>query len=378
MQTVQALAAIGDGNGGFVIDKVSVRAPAAGEVRVRLHAAGICHTDHASLSWPGPLVLGHEGAGVVEALGEGVDALRIGQRVLLNWAIPCGACPQCRRGRGSLCERSHGVDASLGSSDVAAGHTLWRGQPIDRSFRLGTLSEYTLVRPEALIALPESLPARLTMRCACILGCGVMTGLGSVINVAQVQPGDSVAVLGCGGVGLSAIQGARLAGATTIIAIDRRELSLHRARELGATETLLSPPDDPQHDKLSAEVRRLTQGRGADHAFEATGVAAMAFVPLKLARNGGNAIQLSGAHGPVTVEMPQFWWDKRYLVPLYGGCLPTRDFPRLFDWAASGALALEAMVSHQYRLDQLGDALADMLSGRSAKGVILFDEGAVS
>jgi S-(hydroxymethyl)glutathione dehydrogenase/alcohol dehydrogenase len=362
-------AAIGDGVGGFVIDTIEVRAPQAGEVRVALRAAGICHTDHASLSWPGPLVLGHEGAGMVEAVGDGVSHLQPGQSVLLNWAIPCGRCPQCLRGRGSLCERTHGVAPSLGSSAPGEGHTRWRGAPVERSFKLGTFAQHTLVRAEALTPLPATLP----MRCACILGCGVMTGVGAVINVAQVQPGDSVAVVGCGGVGLSAVQGARLACAARIIAIDRRGAALQRARELGATHLVETPPDDAQHERLAAEVRALTDGRGADHAFEATGVAALAFLPLKLVRHGGNAVQLSGAHGPVTVEMPQFWWDKRYLVPLYGGCQPERDFPRLFDWAARGELQLDSMVTHTYALADLGQALADMLAGRSAKGVILFD-----
>jgi S-(hydroxymethyl)glutathione dehydrogenase/alcohol dehydrogenase len=290
--------------------------------------------------------------------------------VLLNWAIPCGRCPQCARGRGSLCERTHGVDATLGSSAPALGHTRWRGAPVERAFRLGTFADFTLVRAEAVTPLPAALP----MRCACLLGCGVMTGVGAAVNIAQVQPGDTVAVVGCGGVGLSVIQGARLAGAGRIVAIDRRPEALERARAFGATHTVLSPQPDPQHEQLVAAVRALTDGRGADHAFEATGVAALAFLPLKLARHGGNAVQLSGAHGPVTVEMPQFWWDKRYLVPLYGGCLPARDFPRLCDWALRGELALERMVTHTYRLSDLGQALDDMLTGRSAKGVILFDE----
>jgi S-(hydroxymethyl)glutathione dehydrogenase/alcohol dehydrogenase len=370
---LQGAAAIGDGRGGFVIEPVSVRAPLAGEVRVRLTAAGICHTDHASLHWPGPLVLGHEGAGVVESLGPGVAAqhpqLRPGQPVLLNWAIPCGRCPQCQRGRGSLCERTHAVDATLGSSAPAPGHTLWRAQPVERAFKLGTFAEHTLVRAEALTVLP----AQLRARHACILGCGVMTGVGAAVNVAQVQPGDTVAVVGCGGVGLSVVQGARLAGAARIVAIDRRPAALQRALSLGATHTLEPAADDPQSEELAAAVRALTGGRGADHAFEATGVAALAFLPLKLCRHGGNAVQLSGAHGPVSVEMPQFWWDKRYLVPLYGGCQPERDFPRLFDWALRGALQLDSLVTHTYRLGDLGQALDDMRGGRSAKGVILFD-----
>lgn len=366
-------AAISDGRGGFLIDQTTVRAPAAGEVRVALRAAGICHTDHASLQWPGPLVLGHEGAGVVESVGEGVDlahpTLKPGQPVLLNWAIPCGRCPQCQRGRGSLCERTHGVDAALGSSAPAPGHTLWRGASIERSFKLGTFAEHSLVRAEALTCLPEGFP----MTHACILGCGVMTGVGAAVNIAQVQPGDTVAVLGSGGVGLSVVQGARLAGAGRIIAIDRRPAALQRAAALGATHTLEPPENDAQFEQLGAAVRALTDGRGADHAFEATGVAALAWLPLKLCRNGGNAVQLSGAQGAASVDLTQFWWDKRYLVPLYGGCLPERDFPRLIDWATRGDLPLGALVTHTYRLDTLGQALEDMLAGRSAKGVIVFD-----
>lgn len=366
-------AAISDGLGGFRIDQTTLRAPAAGEVRVALRAAGICHTDHASLRWPGPLVLGHEGAGVIESVGDGVGqthpTLKPGQPVLLNWAIPCGGCPQCQRGRGSLCERTHGVDAALGSSTPAPGHTQWRGASIERSFRLGTFAEHTLVRAEALTCLPVEFP----MTHACILGCGVMTGVGAAVNIAQVQPGDSVAVLGCGGVGLSVIQGARLADAGRIIAIDRRTAALQRAASLGATHTLEPPEHDPQFEQLAEAVRALTGGRGADHAFEATGVAALAMLPLQLCRNGGNAVQLSGAQGAASVDLTRFWWDKRYLVPLYGGCLPERDFPRLLDWATRGELALDALVTHTYRLDALAQALDDMLAGRSAKGVIVFD-----
>jgi S-(hydroxymethyl)glutathione dehydrogenase / alcohol dehydrogenase len=371
--SLKSAAAIGDGRGGFVIEPVCVRPPMAGEVRVRMKAAGICHTDYASLHWPGPLVLGHEGAGVIESVGAGVTAqhpqLRPGQSVLLNWAIPCGRCPQCQRGRGSLCERTHGVDTSLGSSAPGPDHTMWRGQSVERAFKLGTFAEYTLVRAAALTVLPEAVP----LHHACILGCGVMTGVGAAINVAQVQRGDNVVVVGCGSVGLSAVQGARLAHAARIIAIDRRPQALRRAVALGATHTLEPAADDPQAEHLATAVRALTDGRGADHAFEATGVAALAFLPLKLCRNGGNAVQLSGAHGPVSVEMPQFWWDKHYLVPLYGGCQPERDFPRLFDWVARGELVLDRLVTHTYGLAELGQALEDMLSGHSAKGVIVFD-----
>lgn len=364
-----ARAAIADGAGGFAIEPIEVRAPAADEVRVRLKASGVCHTDHASLRWPGPLVMGHEGAGVVDAVGEAVAKVRVGQPVLLNWAIPCGRCPQCARGNAPLCERTLRRDPSLGSSAAGPGHTLWKGQAIERSFNLGTFADYTLVRPEALTPLPAELP----LSRACILGCGVMTGVGSAINIAEVKPGESVVVLGCGGVGLSAVQGARLAGAGRIVAIDLHQAKLDRAREFGATDGILASSDDREHGALIEAVLSLTDGRGADHAFEATGRAALSFLPLRLVRDGGNALQLSGSHGGVSVPMPWFQWNKRYLTPLYGGCVPSRDFPRLIDWALSGDLELSAMVDATYRLDDLGQALDDMLAGRTTKGVILFD-----
>ena len=368
--TLRARAAIAGGDGGFAIDEVEVAPPAAGEVRVAMRAAGVCHTDHASLRWPGPLVLGHEGAGIVEAVGAGVEHLHAGQPVLLNWAIPCGDCLQCARGMPSICERTHGPHARDPATSAAhAGGTRWRGQPVARSFHLGTFSDYALVRAEA--ATP--LPAGLAPDPACILGCAVMTGVGSVLNIAQVAPGDSVVVLGCGGVGLNVVQGARLAGAGTIIAIDLVEERLQRARALGATHLLQPHRDDEGHAALIDTVRTLTDGRGADHAFEATGVAALAFLPLRLARNGGNALQVSGAHGTGTVELTDFFWNKRYLAPLYGGCVPARDFPRLFDWVLGGELQLDSLVSHRYPLAALGTAFDDMLAGRSSKGVLHFD-----
>jgi S-(hydroxymethyl)glutathione dehydrogenase/alcohol dehydrogenase len=197
-----------------------------------------------------------------------------------------------------------------------------------------------------------------------------MTGVGSAVNVAAVAPGASVAVLGCGGVGLNVIQGARISGARTIIAIDRVQARLERARELGATHLLLAADDDPQHAQLVAAVRALTEGRGVDHAFEATGTAALALLPLQLARNGGDALQVSGAHGTAAFELPQLFWNKRYMAPLYGDCVPDRDFPRLFGWIARGELELASLISHRYPMEALGRAFDDMLAGRSMKGVL--------
>ncbi|MCW5581114.1 MAG: alcohol dehydrogenase catalytic domain-containing protein [Luteimonas sp.] len=369
MNVLRGQAAIADGDGGFVIDAVEVDPPAPGEVRVAMRAAGVCHTDHASLRWPGPLVMGHEGAGVVESVGPGVVGLAPGQPVLLNWAIPCGACGQCARGAQALCERTlSGGHGAEGGSGAHAGGTRWRGAAVARAFQLGTFSEYALVRAEAATPLPDGLAPDP----ACIVGCAVMTGVGSVLNVAQVAPGESVAVLGCGGVGLNVVQGARLAGAGRIIAIDRVPARLERARALGATDCVQAVPDEGDGAGIVDRVRALRAGRGADHAFEATGVAALAFLPLRLVRDGGNALQVSGAHGEGRVELTDFFWNKRYLAPLYGACVPSRDFPRLFDWHARGELELDGLVSHRHRLEQLGQAFDDMLSGRSSKSVLVF------
>ena len=366
--TLSSLAAISDSHGGFFIDDTQVRAPKHGEVRVRMAASGVCHTDHQSLGWEGPLVLGHEGAGWIESIGPDVTALAVGQPVLLNWAIPCGNCQPCQHAHGHLCDRTQGLTHESPSADSP--HTLWRQQAVRRSFNLGTFSQYTLVRSEAL----TSLPSHLALDEACILGCGVMTGVGSAINSAQVQKGESVVVLGCGGVGLSVVQGARIAGAKTIIALDKRAESLDRASSMGATHTWLVPDGVEGLEAAAAHVRTLTQGRGADHAFETTGSHRLAFAPLKFIRHGGTALQLSGAHREVSVAMPDFWWDKRYLTPLYGGCQPERDFPKLLRWIEEGQLDVAIMVTRRYSLSQLQEAMDDMLAGRNIKGVIVFDQ----
>jgi S-(hydroxymethyl)glutathione dehydrogenase/alcohol dehydrogenase len=367
---MQARAAIADGKGRFTIETIEVAEPIGDEVSVEIKAAGICHTDYASLTWKRPLVMGHEGAGVVRAIGPRVSQVRPGDSVVLNWAIPCGACFQCRRGQPALCEESkpaYVMERSAAHARLEG--TTREGRPVDRSFNIGTLSTLTLVRAAAVTRLPDGVP----FTSACIVGCGVMTGFGSVTNVANVSAGSSVAVLGCGGVGLNVIQAAQLSGASRVIAIDLRESSLVQAKRFGATDTILANPDDPEFELMASKVRELTGGRGADYAFEATAVPALAFAPLKLVRNGGMALQVSGANDPVTVPMPWFMWNKTYLTPLYGGCVPSRDFPRIFEYYRQGKLKLDELVTRTYSLDQLPEAMEDMLAGRNAKGVIVFE-----
>ena len=367
---VKAQAAIADGQGHFSLETIEVGAPRGDEVLVELKAAGICHTDHASLNWKRPLVMGHEGAGIVRAVGPQVRHVQPGDSVVLNWAVPCGECFQCRRGEAVLCEDSR--PAYVMERSNAHAHpegTTWNGSPVERSFNLGTLSTLTLVRAAAVTALMPKVP----FASACIVGCGVMTGFGSAVNVAKIGVGSSVAVIGCGGVGLNIIQGARICGASRIIGIDSRPASLEQAKRFGATLTIRSDPADLQFELLAEEVKKLTDARGADYAFEATSVPALAFAPLRLVRNGGMALQVSGINDPVQVPMPWFMWNKTYVTPLYGGCVPHRDFPRIFEHYQRGEIKLDELVTRTYRLEQLADAIDDMLAGRNAKGVIVFD-----
>ena len=367
---MQARAAIADGQGRFTIETIEVAQPVGDEVLIEVKAAGICHTDHASLNWKRPLIMGHEGAGMVLAIGPRVSHVKPGDPVVLNWAIPCGRCFQCQRGHPVLCEDSKPAYVMERSNAHARPEgCTWRGRPIDRSFNIGTLSSLTLVRGPAVTCLPSGVP----FTSACIVGCGVMTGFGSAVNVAKVAPASSVAVIGCGGVGLNIIQGARLSEAGTIIAIDLRESSLEQAKRFGATHVIQADPADREFEKLAVEVKRLTSGRGADYAFEATAVPALAFAPLRLIHNGGMALQVSGINDPVSLPMPWFMWNKVYLTPLYGDCVPSRDFSRIFGHYKRGELKLDELVTRTYDLDRLNEAIDDMLTGRNAKGVILFN-----
>ncbi len=364
---MQARAAIADGGGHFSIEAIEVAPPLGDEVLVEIQAAGICHTDHASLNWKRPLIMGHEGAGVVRAVGPQVKQVRAGDSVVLNWAVPCGDCFQCQRGQAVLCESSRPAYVMERSNGHARPEgTTWKGQPVDRSFNIGTLSSLALVRAAAVTPLPPDVP----FTSACIVGCGVMTGFGSAVNVAKVAAGSCVAVIGCGGVGLNIIQAARLNQAERIIAIDRREASLEQAKRFGATHTISAEASDTEFERLAQQVKALTSGRGADYAFEATSVPALAFAPLRLVRNGGMALQVSGINDPVSVPMPWFMWNKTYVTPLYGDCVPSRDFPRIFNHYRRGELKLDELVTRTYPLEKLGEALEDMLAGRNAKGVI--------
>lgn len=361
--TRDAKALVGDGEGGLELVTTVVDSPGPFEVSVRIRAAGICHTDYDSIATAdAPFVLGHEGAGEVVEVGAAVEDLQVGQHVLLTWAIACGRCFQCVRGSAVHCE-------SLGRAHGGAhqGATLLNGSALDRFFHLGTMSTISVVRREALVPLPDFIP----FAEAALLGCGVMTGYGSAVNAAGIVPGSSAVVIGCGGVGLNAIQGARIAGATQIIAVDVRSEKFELARRLGATHVVLARSSDAGLLSAAETVRSMTEGRGADYAFECTAIPDLAMSPLAMVRDGGVAVQVSGVEQTIRADMTLFEWNKTYLNPLYGNCQPTVDFPRLFDLYRLGQLQLKPMITRTYALDEYEDAFDDLKNGRNAKGVFL-------
>ncbi|MEM8899434.1 MAG: alcohol dehydrogenase catalytic domain-containing protein [Bacteroidota bacterium] len=369
----QSIAAIATGEGAFVLDQVSISPPGPDEVLVRMKAAGLCHTDYDSLSWGKAVIMGHEGAGIVEEIGEAVEGLQKGDSVILNWATPCMKCFQCQEGNQHICENHSPVVA--GGNGYTPGHatlesTQWKGKPIERAFNLGTLSEYVLVKESAVVRIQEGLS---NFSAASIISCGVMTGYGSVVNVAKVDAGSSVVVLGCGGVGLNVIQAANISGAAHVIAVDINPTKLELAKQFGATGTILAEKGDKNLDNVAKKVKAMFHGRGADYAFECTAIPALGAAPLNMIRNAGTAIQVSGIEEEITIDMQLFEWDKIYINPLYGKCRPQIDFPKLFSLYRSGKLKLDEMITREYSLQELAQGFEDMLTGKNAKGVIVFD-----
>ncbi|MGB3150963.1 MAG: zinc-binding dehydrogenase [Maribacter sp.] len=365
--------AIAKGDGTFVIDFVNVAEPLADEVLIKMKAAGLCHTDHDSLYWGKPIVMGHEGSGIVKSIGVNVKNLAVGDAVILNWATPCRNCFQCNLGNRHLCENNSPVVAGGNGYTEGQAHlegTQYNKNSIERSFNLGTLSEYALVKASAVVKNPAP---DMPFSAASIISCGVMTGYGSVVNSAKVSEGSSVVVLGTGGVGLSVVQGAKVSKAGKIIAIDINEGRLKMAKEFGATHTILANRNDKGLLQAAEKVKEMTGNRGADYAFECTAVPELGAAPLAMVRNAGTAVQVSGIEQEIVIDMNLFEWDKVYTNPLYGGCNPEKDFPKIVEHYQSGALKLEEMITRTYSLDELEQAFGDMLSGKNAKGVIVFD-----
>ena len=365
--------AIAVGDGTFIIEQVNLSDPKPDEVLVQMMAAGLCHTDFDSLSWGKPIVMGHEGAGIIVKIGSDVHDLMVGDQVILNWATPCMTCFQCQEGNQHICENNSPVVAGANGHTPGHAHlegTQWRGQAIERSFNLGTLSEYSLVKRSAIVKVNEQ---NLNFSAAAIVSCGVMTGYGSVVNSAKLQAGSTAVVLGCGGVGLNVLNACVISGAARIIAVDINPNKLELAKQFGATDVILADKEDQGLYQVANKVKQMLGGRGADYAFECTAIPELGAAPLAMVRNAGTAVQVSGIEQDITIDMRLFEWDKIYINPLYGQCRPQIDFPKLMSLYKQGDLKLDQMITREYKLDDLQTAFDDMLEGRNAKGVIVFN-----
>jgi Zn-dependent alcohol dehydrogenase len=355
--------------GSVSVEDVQLDPPKAHEVLVRVAAAGVCHSDVRLADgelgdgrWP--MVLGHEGAGVVEAVGTAVEDLAPGDHVAFSFVPPCRVCRACRSGRPNLCEPA-GANGFAGMLMDGTSRLHANGETLQHGLMTACFAERTVVAAAGAIKIPKELP----LREAALLGCGVVTGIGAVRNVAHVQAGESVCVIGCGGVGLQVIAGARLAGAAPIVAIDRSAEKLERALVLGATHAVDSSVED-----AVTTVRELTDG-GVDHAFEVVGRPETIRLAWDLIRAGGQAVVVGLVPSGVEVSVPgiEFLSDKSLLGTYYGSGDAARDLPELAALALSGELDLAGVVTHVTDLDGVPEALDRLRRGEGARTVVVVD-----
>jgi S-(hydroxymethyl)glutathione dehydrogenase/alcohol dehydrogenase len=352
----------------LAVDTLDMAPLAPGDVLVKMRASGLCHTDleviQGALAYPLPIVLGHEGAGVVEAVGAAVTSVRPGDHVICSWNPHCGHCFYCARGVPILCEpfTRHQPAGRLLDGTTRMSRD---GERVHHYSVTSTHAEYTVVPESGAIPIPKEMP----FDRACIIGCGVMTGVGAVVRKARVEPGASVLVIGCGAVGLNALQGARLAGAATIVAADVGAAKLARAMAFGATHTVDATAAD-----VVDQVRAVTGGRGADHVIEAAGHPAAFRLSVEAVRPAGQVVWL----GKVRVDHEvSFRWgslmgEKRIVRSSYGDALPKRDFPWLCTLWLDGKLELDALITRRIGLDEINDGFADLARGDGIRTVVEF------
>ncbi len=349
--------------------EVDVADPQPGEVRVRMVAGGVCHSDlhvmTGHLVAPVPAVLGHEGAGVVHDVGAGVTSVKPGDHVIPLWRLSCGECEYCTGGRPALCAIGTEIRWSGRLADGTSRFSL-DGRELKHFAGVSTFSNYTVVPEKAILKIPADIP----LERAALLGCAVITGVGAVINASQVRPGRTVAVFGTGGVGVNVVQGAVLAGAEKIIAVDLMASRLEEARNFGATH-LVNPADgDPVE-----QIRALTGGRGVDYSFEVIGL------PLTmrqsydcLAKRGvAMIVGITPTTAEVTVSSLSLVYEERVLTgSLYGSAAPKTDIPRLIDLYRAGSLKLDELLTRSYPLEEINEAYADLESGATLRSVVTF------
>jgi S-(hydroxymethyl)glutathione dehydrogenase/alcohol dehydrogenase len=351
-----------------VVETVSVAPPQRGEVTIKLAACGVCHSDLSvvtgTLPLPPPVVLGHEGAGEIVAVGEGVAGFAVGDHVLSSFVSMCGKCRWCQSGRPQLCDQA--TKAGFTLPDGSTRFTDAAGQPLNIFSGCGVMAEYATLHADNVVKIDAAMP----LDKAALIGCGVMTGVGAAVNTAKVEPGSAAVVFGCGGVGLNAIQGCAIAGARIIVAVDTSDAKLALARQFGATHSV----NARNEENVVKTLKKLTEG-GADYAFECVGfgeVAAQAYGSL---RKGGTAVVV-GVAAPkdtTTIRTATLTFEEKTLKGSYfGSARPQQDFPRLIGLYRSGRLKLDELITRTYGIDEAPQAFADLEAGRNARGVILF------
>jgi S-(hydroxymethyl)glutathione dehydrogenase/alcohol dehydrogenase len=352
-----------------VIEELTVEPPKEGEVLLRMAAAGVCHSDlsvvNGIIYYDPPVVLGHEGAAIVEEVGEGVTYVQPGDHVILAFATSCGECALCRMGHVVLCT---GIKARIGRllDDTCRFHNA-AGEPIPQMARIGTMSQYSVVSEHSLIKIDKHYP----LDKAVLVGCGVTTGVGAAVKTAQIQPGDKVAVIGTGGVGLNAVQGAAIAGATQIIAIDLEDRKLELASSFGATDAVNPKDGDPVEAVLA-----LTDGVGVDYAIEVIGNVKTIEQAYGMVRRRGTVVVVGMDGDDKQIKTPAqdiVRTEKRLVGSYYGSSNPREDMPKLLELYDEGKLMLDELITQTYRLDQINQAFVDLESGQNARGVIVFD-----
>jgi S-(hydroxymethyl)glutathione dehydrogenase/alcohol dehydrogenase len=348
-------------NGDLVVEDVKATDPGPRDVVVNVTASGVCHSDlsviNGTLPMPPPAILGHEGTGIVDAVGPEVSRVKKGDRVIGSFIPACGVCWYCRNQQTNLCEQTYTV---MGTPRA----TRDDGTPLLTMTGLGTFSDTMTCDEISLVKVDTDLPDEQLA----LIGCGVTTGVGAALNTARVVPGSTVAVVGCGGVGQAVIQGARIAGASRIIAVDPVELKRTTALELGATDAI-----DPTAGNPVAQVQELTGGRGADYAFEVIGNPATVQQAFDMARPGGACVVVGVPRFDQMIElpsMPLILSEKRVLGTVYGSAQVSRDFPRLIGLVEQGRLDLGDMVSRRMKIDEINDALRAMQAGEVIRSVI--------
>ncbi len=348
----------------MVLADVAVASPASREVLVRMVAAGVCHSDlhivDGDLPHPFPVILGHEAAGVVEAVGSEVRAVRPGDHVILSLTFPCGYCGQCQGGHGNRCQNP---DAARGFGQPP--RLVLNGQPVGQFLNIGAFAEQVLVHETGCVAIPKEMP----LDRACLIGCGVATGFGAVVRSARLEPGETLAVIGCGGVGLAAINGGVVAGASRIIAIDRLPVKLDMARQFGATDVI-----DASQGGVVEKVMELTGGTGVDHAIEAIGRKQTVEDAFNMLAKGGLATVLGAGKRDEVAEIPllPLLREKRLQGSMMGGLRTGTDIPRYVDLYLRGQLKLDELISRRRPLAEIDLAFDDLRQGGVARTVITF------